>query len=98
MIRNSSKHTIEAALRKSAFSSREDRVYVYPDEDNDSIHVLVISTKFRGKHLGEKGEMIWSPLFESLAPEEWGRITLTRGLAPEEVNGLSLRELKQRTF
>jgi len=33
----------------------------------------------------QKNDLIWSVLVERLAPEEWGKVTLSIGTSPEEI-------------
>ena len=75
-------------LRKE-FRGRSERV-VLRDGFEGSIHLFVISDRFKNKPLRAKGEMIWPILFRELTEDEWGRITLTTGFAADEVDGKSL--------
>ncbi len=55
------------------------------DGTDGNIHVVIVSRKFEGYHLKEKNEMIWRELMAHLSPEEWGRISLSIGVSPEEI-------------
>jgi hypothetical protein len=68
------------------FPGKKERI-VLRDGFQGSIHLYVISDKFRNKRLRAKGEMIWPILFRELTEDEWGRITLTTGIAPDEIDG-----------
>lgn len=48
----------------------------------------------RGSRLKEKNDLIWDQLTSRLTPEEWGRITLTVGVSPDEVNGMTPEEIR----
>jgi acid stress-induced BolA-like protein IbaG/YrbA len=57
--------------------------------DADSIHVVVVSKKFKGVRLKEKHDLIWSELIRKLTRKEWGRVTLSVGVTPEEIKALA---------
>jgi stress-induced morphogen len=63
---------------------------VVSDGGDEDFHLKVVSSAFSGKRNHFRGEMIWSVLFEKLAPDEWGTISLTEGLTPREANGSPL--------
>ena len=52
------------------------------------IHVVVVSPKFEGKGLEEKTDLILSHLFQALPKDEWGKITLSIGVSPEELKAI----------
>jgi stress-induced morphogen len=83
------KQRIKDVLVRLHFHDPDDAVYVMDtDEPGDSIHIVVVSPKFRGKRLAEKTDLILSPLTQELPPQEWGRVTLSVGVAPEEIKVL----------
>jgi hypothetical protein len=49
---------------------------------------VIVSPKFRGKRLREKTDLILSKLYQELSPEEWGKVTLSIGVSPEEVEAI----------
>jgi stress-induced morphogen len=83
------KEEIRRSLEDTCFGGREGAVWVLDsDEPGDNIHVAIVSPKFQGKHLGEKADLIDSILFHALPKEEWGKITLSVGVTPEELREL----------
>jgi len=78
------KQKIYDVLRQGYFSDIDDMVDV-SDGPNDSIHVVVVSRKFDGRRLKEKHDLIWSELNQHLAADEWGRVSLSIGVSPEEL-------------
>ncbi len=78
------KQKLRSLLKSTYFDDPEDWVYV-SDGDEEDVHVVVVSTKFRGTRLREKQGLIWSVLTQNLPPAEWGRVTLSKGLSPEDV-------------
>jgi hypothetical protein len=80
------KQKIRRILRRH-FSERQERMF-FANGFEDCIHLYVVSPRFKGKRPREIGKMIWPSLFANLTPEEWGRVTLTKGLTPDQVNGV----------
>lgn len=78
------KNRIRDVLKHGYFSNADDLVDV-SDGPDDDVHIVVVSRKFDGRRMKEKQDLIWSDLSRSLAPEEWGKITLSIGVSPEEV-------------
>jgi len=78
------KQKIEDTLRSGYFNDPKDLVDV-SDGLDDNIHVVVVSRKFDGRRGREKHDLIWSVLIGKLTPEEWGRVTLSIGVSPEEI-------------
>jgi len=78
------KQKIEDTLRSGYFNDPKDLVDV-SDGLDDNIHVVVVSRKFDGRRVREKHDLIWSVLIGKLTPEEWGRVTLSIGVSPEEI-------------
>jgi hypothetical protein len=81
-------------LLRQEFPTRRDKILLR-DGYGDFLHLYVVSTKFKGVGLREANERIWSILFRSLSKEEWGRVSLVLGIAPDEVNGW-MPELRER--
>jgi hypothetical protein len=76
---------------KSVFFNDADDVVEVSDGDADDLHLRVISRKFRGLGLLEKNDVVWNVLLEKLEPEEWGEISMTVAMSPDErdpVDGL----------
>jgi hypothetical protein len=78
------KRKIRRVLKEAGFADAKIKVVDGHDAD---LHLYLISPKFAGKRWREIGEMIWSVLFRELTREEWGLISLTQGLTPEEADG-----------
>jgi stress-induced morphogen len=78
------KEKIEDALKRGYFKDPKDLVDV-SDGLDDNIHVVIVSRKFDGYRMKEKHDLIWSDLMKQLTPEEWGKITLSIGVSPEEL-------------
>ena len=78
------KDKISGALRDAYFKDPNDLVDV-SDGPDDSIHIVIVSRKFDGRRMKEKNDLIWSVLVQKLAPEEWGKISLSVGASPEEI-------------
>jgi stress-induced morphogen len=78
------KGKIRDVLKHGYFRDDSDLVDV-SDGYDDNIHVVVVSRKFAGKRLKEKQDLIWSELVKNLSQEEWGRVTLSVGVSPEEI-------------
>jgi len=78
------KQKIRDVLKGGYFRDADDLVDI-SDGPDDSIHVVVVSRKFDGRRMKEKHDLIWSELSQKLAPEEWGRVSLSIGVSPEEI-------------
>jgi acid stress-induced BolA-like protein IbaG/YrbA len=76
---------IENVLKKGYFRDPNDLVDVSDGEDGENVHVVVVSRKFDGRRSREKQDLIWSELTSHLTPQEWGRVTLSIGVSPEEI-------------
>ena len=83
------KEKIAKVLKHSYFSGADDLVDVSDGADSN-IHVVVVSRKFDGKRFREKHDLIWSILSQHLSPEEWGQVTLSIGVSPEEIKATSM--------
>ena len=80
---------IRKTLESAYFGGPEDAVSVSDSEDvAENVHVVVVSPKFRGKWMNEKTDLILSQLYQALPPEEWGRVSLSIGVSPEELKAL----------
>jgi stress-induced morphogen len=78
------KQKICDALRDTYFKDPNDLVDV-SDGPDDSIHIVIVSRKFDGRRMKDKNDLIWSVLVQKLAPQEWGRVSLSVGASPEEI-------------
>ncbi len=78
------KKKIWEVLKQGYFKDPEDLVDV-SDGPDDNIHVVIVSRKFDGRRMKEKNDLIWSDLLQNLAPEEWGKVSLSIGASPEEI-------------
>jgi stress-induced morphogen len=78
------KHRIHEVLKDGYFNDIDDLVDV-SDGPEDSIHVVIVSRKFDGRRMKEKNDLIWSELTQHLSPEQWGAVTLSIGVSPEEI-------------
>jgi len=78
------KEKICGALRDAYFKDPNDLVDV-SDGPDDSVHIVIVSRKFDGRRMKEKNDLIWSVLVQKLAPEEWGKVSLSVGASPEEI-------------
>ena len=87
MVDDSLKQKIRDALKQGYFRDESDFVDV-SDGYDDNIHVVVVSRKFEGKRLKEKQDLIWSELVKNLSKDEWGRVSLSVGVSPEEIKSI----------
>ena len=78
------KQKIHDVLKGGYFQDVDDLVDI-SDGPDDSIHVVIVSRKFDGRRMKEKHDLIWSELSQKLTPEEWGRVSLSIGVSPEEI-------------
>ncbi len=78
-------------ILKKEYGDKGERIVLRPGFD-DNLHLYIISKKFKGLRPKLKEDKIWPILFRELERDEWGRITLTMGLAPDEINS-SIPEL-----
>ena len=83
------KQRVADVLRKAYFGDPQDLVDV-SDGYDDGLHVLIVSRKFDGKRIKEKNDLIWGIFSQSLSPDEWGRITLSIGVSPEDIKASSI--------
>lgn len=75
---------VHDVLKQGVFNAPTDLVDVSTDDHGD-IHVVVVSRKFDGRRLREKQDLIWNELQSKLKPKEWGKVTLSVGVSPEEI-------------
>ncbi|MCY4567603.1 MAG: hypothetical protein OXD49_04770 [Candidatus Poribacteria bacterium] len=78
------KQKIQNLLKTGYFSDTKDFVDV-SDGAADFIHVVVVSRKFNGHTMIDRGDIIWDKLLKHLSDEEWGHVSLLIGATPEEV-------------
>ena len=78
------KQKIHDTLRGGYFNDAKDFVDV-SDGAADFIHVVVVSRKFSGHTMMDRGDIIWDELLKHLSDEEWGLVSLLIGTTPEEV-------------
>jgi acid stress-induced BolA-like protein IbaG/YrbA len=78
------KKKVYDVLKTGYFSGSDDAIDV-SNGPEDSLHLVIFSRKFEGKYLKEKNDLIWSELMQHLAPNEWGRVSLSIGVSPEEI-------------
>ena len=78
------KQKIHSLLKTDYFSDTKDFVDV-SDGAADFIHVVVVSRKFNGYTMMDRGDIIWDELLKHLSDEEWGHVSLLIGATPEEV-------------
>ena len=78
------KKKIWEVLKQGYFKDPED-LFDVSDGPDDNIHVVIVSRKFDGRRMKEKNDLIWSDLIQNLAPEEWGKVSLSIGASPEEI-------------
>jgi stress-induced morphogen len=78
------KKKIHDVLKSVYFQDPDDSVDV-SDGPNDSVHVVIVSRKFDGRRMKEKNDLIWSVLTNHLAPDEWGKVSLSIGASPEKI-------------
>ena len=78
------KTKIATVLKQGYFKDPNDLVDV-SDGVDDNVHVVIVSRKFDSRRLKEKNDLIWSELIKALPPEEWGMVTLSIGVSPEEI-------------
>ena len=78
------KEKIHSSLKIGYFNDTKDFVDV-SDGAADFIHVVVVSRKFNGHTMLDRGDIIWDELLKHLSDEEWGHVSLLIGATPEDV-------------
>ena len=83
------KAKIRDVLAAGAFEGVGDLVDVSDgDGADDDIHVVIVSRKLDGRRLKERNDCIWDVLETNLEPEEWGKVSLTIGVSPQQLKAL----------
>jgi stress-induced morphogen len=82
------KQKIHDVLKATYFNGPDDLVDVSDGECDDMIHLVIVSRKFDGRRMKEKHDLIWSILWNNLAEEEWGKVSLSIGASPEEIKAM----------
>ena len=78
---------IRNVLRGHLFPGDDELVHLSDGHDG-SIHVVVVSSQFDGRRMKDKHDLIWSVLTQYLEPDEWGQVTLSIGVSPEELKAM----------
>ncbi|WP_435020960.1 hypothetical protein TA3x_002113 [Tundrisphaera sp. TA3] len=78
------KQRIVDVLKQHYFRDPADLVDV-SDGYDDNVHVVIVSRKFDGKRIKEKNDLIWDILSGHLPPDDWGHVTLSIGVSPEDL-------------
>lgn len=81
------KEKIRDVLKRGFFKDPDDLVDV-SDGADENVHLVVVSRKFQGRRMKEKEDLIWSELIQNLSPNEWGKVTLSVGVSPEEIKAM----------
>ncbi|MEM7531051.1 MAG: hypothetical protein AAF639_02650 [Chloroflexota bacterium] len=81
------KNKIHHVLKTGYFKDPNDLVDV-SDGSYDNIHLVIVSRKFDGWRMKEKHDRIWDELTQNLLPDEWGHISLSIGVSPEEIKAI----------
>lgn len=81
------KRRVADALKGGFFKDTDDYIDV-SDGADDNIHVVVVSRKFDGRRTKEKLDLIWAELLQKLTADEWGKVSLSVGVTPEEIKAL----------
>jgi stress-induced morphogen len=74
-------------LKQKFFNDPDDLVDV-SNGPFDSLHLVIVSRKFDGQRLKAKTDLIWDLLTANLQPDEWGKVSLSIGISPEEIKAL----------
>jgi hypothetical protein len=85
MARDALKAKLMKIFRKH-FPGRDDKIIVRKGFA-DFLHLYVVSKQFKGKRFKAGEETIWPILSRELTEEEWGRVSLIVGVAPDEIDG-----------
>lgn len=84
---NKLKEKIYRVLKGGYFNDHNDLVDV-SNGSYDYVHLVIVSRKFDSQTVKDRYELIWDELENKLTPEEWGHISLTVGISPEEVKAI----------
>ena len=80
------KRKIYDLLKDGYFSDDKDFVDVSDGGfDEQTIHIVVVSRKFKDYTMGGRVDIIWEEMGKHLTQNEWGRVFLSIGMLPEEV-------------
>lgn len=90
------KDKIRDVLTRSLFTDPTDVIDVSDGDDADDLHLVVISRKLEGRRIWERNDLSWDELIRGLTPAEWGKISLTIGVGPDQANGATIRDIKSR--
>lgn len=74
-------------LKTGYFNGPDDAVDV-SESPGENLHLVIVSRKFDGKRLKDRNELIWSELMQHLGAEEWGKVSLSIGMSPEELKAI----------
>lgn len=85
MIAPSRKKKIRDLLKSVYFDDSDDLVEVSDGDAND-LYLRVVSRKFKGMGLRKKNDLVWDILTQRLPPEDWGEISMTVAITPDEVD------------
>ena len=78
------KDKIHHVLKKGYFNDPNDLVDV-SNGSYDYVHLVIVSRKFDRQDVKERHELIWDELQNNLTPREWGHISLSIGVSPEDI-------------
>jgi len=84
MVDKQLKDKIHHVLKNGYFNNSNDLVDL-SDGSEDLIHLVIVSRKFDGHYMMERHNLIWDELENNLKPEEWGHISLSIGVSPEDI-------------
>jgi stress-induced morphogen len=78
------KKKVYQVLKTGYFNGPDDAVDVSAGPE-DSLHLVIVSRKFDGQRLKERNDLIWYELTQHLVADEWGKVSLSIGMSPEEI-------------
>ncbi len=80
------KRKIYEMLKGGRFNDEKDFVDVSDGGfDGETIHIVIISRKFKGYTMSDRGRIIWEEMWKHLTQNEWQHVFLSIGMLPEEV-------------
>lgn len=82
---NVAKRKIYDLFKDGYFNDAKDFVDVSDGTDDEDINIVIVSRKFKGYTMSERGQIIWDEMVEHLTQKEWGHVFLSIGMRPEEV-------------
>ena len=83
---NVAKRKIYDLFKEGYFDDAKDFVDVSDGTDDEDINIVIISRKFNGYTMTERGQIIWEEMVAHLTQKEWGHVFLSIGMLPEEVS------------